>query len=78
MKARVTDRGVTVPRHMLEGADEVEIRQENGRVVIEPAGAERTAEDEDPLLGLGSAPVSGGAPDASERHDDYLYGRNDE
>jgi len=63
---------------MLEGADEVEIRQENGRVVIEPAGAERTAEDEDPLLGLGSAPVSGGAPDASERHDDYLYGRNDE
>ena len=75
MKARVTERGVNVPPHMLEGLEEVEIREENGRVVIEPATTERDAA-EDALLGLGREPVPCGAADASERHDDYLYGRN--
>jgi hypothetical protein len=68
MKVRVTDEGVVVPREFLPGVEEVDIRAEGGIVLVVPAGAA-----EDPILGLGSAPVDCGAPDASERHDRYLY-----
>jgi hypothetical protein len=73
MNVKVGEKGVTVPRRMLGDAEEVEIRAENGRVVIEPV---RTFEedDQDPIVGLGRAPVSGGADDASVNHDQYLYG----
>ena len=73
MKVKVGENGVTVPRRMLGDAEEVEIRAENGRVVIEPV---RTfeEEDQDPIVGLGQAPVSCGADDASVNHDQYLYG----
>lgn len=72
MRVKVTDQGVTVPRHMLEGIDEVDIRKEDGRVVIEPVSAS------DPILGLGQNPVSTGVEDASEHHDQYLYGTDGE
>ena len=68
MKAKVTRQGVRVPRHMLGDAQEVEIREENGAVVIRPLPAE------DPIVGLGEAPVPCRASDASEAHDRYLYG----
>ena len=69
MKAKVTEKGVMIPSSMLPGnVDEVEIRKEAKRVVIEPA------EEADPLWGLGSNPVSCGVNDASENHDEYLYG----
>lgn len=68
MKAKVTERGITIPPSMLPGVDEVEIRQEAGRIVIEPA------EQEDPLFRLGENPVTCGVEDASENHDKYLYG----
>lgn len=68
MKAKVTKRGVLVPRKMLGNADEVEIRQENGHVVLIPLPVE------DPILGLGTHPVNTEVPDASTAHDRYLYG----
>lgn len=73
MKARVTEEGLLVPRDLLrtiplEKGAEVEIREEPGRLLILPATRE------DPVLGLGENPVRGGASDASERHDRYLYG----
>ncbi len=68
MKAKVTERGITIPPSMLPSVDEVEIRKEAGRIVIEPA------QKEDPLFGLGDNPVPCGAEDASESHDEYLYG----
>jgi hypothetical protein len=68
MKKTVTERGVTIPKHMLGDADEVEIRQEHGTVVVEPVRRE------DPLAGLGRHPVACGVPDAAERHDVHLYG----
>ncbi|WP_457654638.1 hypothetical protein [Rhodocaloribacter sp.] len=67
MKAKVTKRGVQVPRRMLGDAKEVEIRQENGHVVVIPLP------QEDPIFGLGKHPVTCHAPDASEAHDRYLY-----
>lgn len=72
MKVKVDEHGVTVPKHMLGGADEVEIRVENGHVVIEPVGSTK-ANDQDPIMGLGQNPVSCGVPDASTNHDQYLY-----
>lgn len=68
MKAKVTPRGVHVPKRMLGRAKEVEIRQENGRVVVILLPLE------DPIYGLGENPVTCDAPDASEAHDRYLYG----
>ena len=67
MKAKVTEHGVNVPRQMLDDADEVDIRKENGKVIVTPLPKV------DPILGLGENPVACGAPDASEQHDRYLY-----
>lgn len=68
MKVKVTPRGVTVPRRMLGDAIEVEIRTEEGRVVLTPVL------EEDPILGLGEEPVMTGTPDGAEQHDRHLYG----
>ena len=68
MKAKVTEKGVVIPKEFLEGIEEVEIRKADNLVVIVP-----TAKS-DPILALGQHPVKGGVPDASERHDQYLYG----
>ena len=67
MKAKVTENGVTVPRELLDDADEVEIRKENGNVIVTPLPKV------DPILGLGENPVACGAPDASEHLDRYLF-----
>jgi len=67
MKAKVTKRGVHVPRRMLGQAKEVEIRKENGKILVIPLP------EEDPIFGLGDHPVTCHAPDASEAHDRYLY-----
>lgn len=68
MKAKVTNRGLIIPKEMLTGAEEVEIRKEDHRIVISPVGKG------DPILNLGKRPVECGVPDASEHHDRYLYG----
>ncbi len=66
MLAKVTDDGLTIPKHLLLGAETVEIKKEGGVLVIVPVPAA------EPLLSLGKEPVPCGAPDASERHDQYL------
>jgi virulence-associated protein VagC len=68
MKVRVTENGVVVPKDFLQGIEEVEIRKTDNVVVIVPTTKS------DPILALGQCPVECGAPDASERHDRYLYG----
>ncbi len=67
MKAKVAEHGVNVPRQMLDDAEEVEIRKEDGKVIVTPLPKV------DPILGLGENPVACGAPDASEQLDRYLY-----
>jgi len=66
IKARVTEQGLLIPRYLLAGFDEVEIRQEQNRILIVPVMA-------DPILQLGQQPVGGDVTDASEHHDDYIY-----
>ncbi len=68
MKTKVTEQGVLIPKKFFKGIEEVEIRKENGLVVVEPI-------TEDPILQLGKRPVADDSEDASENHDQYIYGR---
>lgn len=68
MRVRVTSDGVIIPKRLLDGAEEVDVRVENGMVLVVPVRAE------DPILGLGRNPVPCGVPNASEAHDEHLYG----
>ena len=61
-----------VPRRMLGDAEVVEIRDEDGRIVIELI-REGEKEDQDPISGLGQDPVPCGSADASINHDQHLY-----
>jgi hypothetical protein len=66
MKTKVTEKGVLVPKKFFKGIKEVEIRKEDGLILVVPV-------TDDPILQLGSAPVTDEATDASENHDRYLY-----
>ncbi|CAE6506472.1 conserved hypothetical protein [Nitrosomonas nitrosa] len=66
MRAKVTKQGVRIPKQWLEGIDVVEIRQEQTRIVIEPADMA------DPILQLGAEPIAVDIDDASIHHDHYL------
>ena len=68
MKARVSEQGVMVPKRFLKGVKEVQIRKDDRGVLVVPLA-------EDPILGLGSEPITEEITDASEHHDRYLYGR---
>jgi len=66
MKARVTQNGLLIPKSLLDGFDEVEIRHELRKITITPL-------DNDPIRKLGQTPLEVRETDASENHDDYLY-----
>jgi len=68
MKAQVNEHGVLIPKELLEGVNEVEIRKEDNLIVVIPTTKI------DPILDLGKNPVPCGASDASEEHDKYLSG----
>jgi hypothetical protein len=69
MRTKVTEHGVLIPKMLLEGIDEVEIRQERNVIIIMPVMAD------DPILDLGRQPVTIDVDDASANHDRYLYDR---
>ena len=66
LKTKVTRQGVRIPKSLLEGVDEVEIRKENNLILVVPVVKD------DPIFELGKHPVVGGVPDASEKHDLYV------
>lgn len=68
MKTKVTEQGVIVPKKFLKGVKEVEIRKDDGVILVVPVS-------EDPILALGSQPIADEITDASQHHDRYLYGR---
>lgn len=67
MRTEVTDQGVLIPKHLLKGAREVEIRSENSVIVVIPLA------EEDPIWSLGDNPVSDEVTDGSINHDEYIY-----
>ncbi|MEK6288661.1 MAG: hypothetical protein AABO57_23330 [Acidobacteriota bacterium] len=69
MRTEVTDQGLLIPKRLLEGIKEVEIRKENGLIVIVPLPAN------DPILQLGQDPIDDDVTDASVEHDRYIYQR---
>ena len=68
MKTKVTEQGVIVPKKFLRGIKEVEIRKDNGVILVVPV-------TEDPIFALGSQPIADELAEASEHHDAYLYSR---
>jgi hypothetical protein len=68
MRTKVSEQGVVIPKELLEGITEVDIRKQNGLIVVIPVGKE------DPLYDIGRNPVKLGIPDASENLDKYIYG----
>lgn len=69
MRSKVTEAGVILPRQWFPGVEEVEIRRENDRVVVQPF------RPDDPIGELGRHPITTEVDDASLNHDRYLYGR---
>ena len=69
MRTEVTDQGLLVPKRFLEGIKEVEIRKENGMILIVPLPPK------DPILQLGQDPIDDDVTDASVQHDQYIYQR---
>jgi hypothetical protein len=69
VKSKVTEEGLLIPKRLLEGVEEVEIRKENNILLIVPVV------NGDPILQLGKQPIVDDVTDASIHHDHYLYGR---
>lgn len=67
MRTQVTENGIMIPRSMLEGVDEVEIKQDGKRVVVIPIS------EEDPIFRFGKNPVKDSITDASVNLDKYIY-----
>ena len=44
MRTKVTDEGVVIPKELLTGITEVEIRRQNGIIVVVPSGEEGASE----------------------------------
>ncbi len=68
MKAVIKKEGLLIPRKLLKGFKEAEIKKEDDKIIVLP-----TKREDDPLFALGSRPGHSGLKDASARHDDYLY-----
>ena len=66
MKAKVDTDGIRVPKELLNGLNEVEIRREDDVVVIFPHSSK------DPVFSLGRDPVTVDVTDASVNLDRYL------
>ncbi len=67
MKAKVTEDGINIPKQFLEGMDEVEIRREDGVVLVVPINSHR------PVFDIGTDPLEDEITDASVNHDHYIH-----
>jgi hypothetical protein len=81
IKLPVTESGVTLPKAWFGDAKEVEVRQENGHVSVEPLGTMTESSTDiqayapdDPIWQLGTRTSDLPITDASVNLDKYLYG----
>lgn len=68
MRTKVSENGVLIPKDLLTGITEVDIRKQNGVILVIPAGKD------DPIFDIGKNPVVSGVSDGSKNLDKYLYG----
>ncbi len=66
MKIKVTEKGIVIPKRLLEGIKEVEILKQLNMLLVFPVTGE------DPIYQLGVDPITGEINDASINHDEYL------
>ena len=66
MKLKVTEEGLLIPKELLQGAEEADVRKEDKLILVMLGGKS------DPILDLGRFPVKSGVSNGSERHDAYL------
>lgn len=67
MKTAVKKKGLVIPKRLLKGIKEAEVKWEKGKLIIEPIRIEN-----DPILLLGNHPGHSGLKDASVKLDKYL------
>lgn len=67
MRTKVNEDGVLLPKELFVGITEVDIRRQNGVIVVVPAGWH------DPIYNIGKDPVVSGVSVASEDLDKYIY-----
>lgn len=75
MIMKVTREGVTIPRRLFGEATEVDVRQEEERIVLVPVAETETGippAADDPIWEFGKNPVDLGVTDASVNLDKYL------
>ena len=75
MKSKVTEQGLLIPKHLLKGFDEVDIRKRNGVIVVSPASSASQISPDDPIFNLDKNPIQEdlGMEDASVNLDEYIY-----
>jgi hypothetical protein len=66
MRTKVSENGVLIPKDLLTGITEVDIRKKNGVIIVSPAGKNDSMDD------IGKEPVAYGTPDASEDLEEHL------
>ena len=52
MRIKVSEKGLLIPKELLAGATEVDIRKQNGVIIVFPAGKD------DPIHDIGKEPVA--------------------
>ncbi len=73
MRVQVTEQGLLIPKMLLGGIEEVDVRWENDTLIIVTVPSPGISPD-DPIYHLGSDPATDSITDASVNHDKYLYG----
>ena len=71
MKVSVKKDGLLIPKRLLKGVKQANVRKERGKIVVRPLPGAA-----DPIFNLGKRPVKTGVADAAKQHDKYLYDRS--
>lgn len=67
MKLKVTEKGVVIPKELLGECEEIEITQQQDKLII------NTVKKKPSIWDLGKNPVKCDVHDAAINHDKYLY-----
>ena len=67
MRVKVGVKGLLIPKKLLKGVKEADIRKLDDQIIVTPFS------DLDPIFLLGKDPIDDGIKDGSEKHDDYIY-----
>ena len=67
MRVKVGVKGLLIPKKLLKGVKEADIRKLDDQIIVTPLS------DVDPIFLLGKNPIDDRIEDGSEKHDKYIY-----